>query len=167
MSPQKEDTELSRRSIVKGAVWSVPVVASAVAVPAMAASPGSVGNFHIDGTCGVVGLLGKGFTLTAAPDNELPVGTVIDITSNNGVDISALTITGGVATINALSKTHQQVVLTAPLAAGQTMNMLTVLSVSVAVTLNAVVTLPAGYTPGSGAKATGKVVSTLILCTPS
>ncbi|MFT4186714.1 MAG: hypothetical protein QM613_05770 [Micrococcaceae bacterium] len=167
MVEKLEETGLSRRNVVKSAVWSLPVIVSATAVPALAASSGTVGDFTIKGTCGVVGLLGKGFSLTAASSYDLPAGTVIDITSNNGVDISALTVSGGVATVTALSSTHVQIVLTSALSAGQTMYLLTVLSVSVAYTLTATVTLPTGYTAGSGAKATGKVVSTLILCTGS
>ncbi|MBS1675105.1 MAG: hypothetical protein JSS74_14210 [Actinobacteria bacterium] len=37
---------LSRRTLVKGAVWSVPIVAAAVAAPMASASPAVVGEFH-------------------------------------------------------------------------------------------------------------------------
>lgn len=42
---------LSRRTIVKGAAWSVPVIAAAVAVPMAAASaiPGNNANYHWQG----------------------------------------------------------------------------------------------------------------------
>ena len=155
---------LSRRTVVKGAAWSVPVIAAAVATPLAAASGTvDVGAFALNGTCGVLGVLGPGFTITAGPTTPLPVGTTITITGSGVANIGVFSITGGTAAVNVLSQTSRSIVLTAPLAAGATLAARTTLSISVAFGLTGAATLPAGYT-GTGGKAAGSVNSTLILC---
>lgn len=156
---------ISRRTVMKGAAWSVPVIAAAVATP-MAAASGDAGAFQLNGTCGVLGVLGPGFTL-AAGAVALPVGTIINITGSGIANIGVFSITGGLADVNVLSPTSRSITLTSPLAAGATLEARTTLSISVAFTLNASITLPSGYTPGAGAKSSGGVSSTLILCSAS
>lgn len=159
------DTEkgLDRRTVMKGAAWSVPVIALAVATPAHAASVVDTGAFRLAGTCGTLGLLGPGFTLTAGPTTPLPVGTTVTITGSGIANIGAFTPSGGTASVAVLSNTSRQITLTAALPAGATIAFRTTLSITVAFQLNAVATLPAGYT-GTGAKTAGNVSSTLILC---
>ena len=158
---------LSRRTLVKGAAWSVPVIAVAAATPLAAASTATnVGNFAINGTCGVLGVLGPGFTLTAG-SAPLPVGTIINITGSGIANIGVFSVTGGTATVNVLSGTARQITLTAPLAAGATMDFRTTLSISVAFQLSAASTLPSGFIAGAGAKQSGGVNATLILCSSS
>ena len=158
---------VSRRALVKGAAWSVPVIAVAAATPLAAASTATnVGNFAINGTCGVLGVLGPGFTLTAG-SAPLPVGTIINITGSGIANIGVFSVTGGTATVNVLSGTARQITLTAPLAAGATMDFRTTLSISVAFQLTASTTLPTGFVAGSGAKQSGGVNATLILCSAS
>ncbi|GAA4486050.1 hypothetical protein [Microbacterium panaciterrae] len=155
---------VSRRSLVKGAAWSVPVIAVAAATPLAAASTATnVGNFSLDGTCGVLGVLGPGFTLTAGAV-ALPVGTVINITGSGIANIGVFSVTGGTANVNVLSPTSAQITLTAPLAAGATAAFRTTLSISVAFGLSATLTLPSGFVAGPTAKATGGVNATLVLC---
>lgn len=158
---------VSRRALVKGAAWSVPVIAVAAATPLAAASTATnVGDFHINGTCGVLGLLGPGFTLTAG-SAPLPVGTIINITGTGIANVGVFSVTGGTATVNVLSGTARQITLTAPLAAGTTIDFRTTLSISVAFQLSAATTLPSGFVAGSGAKQSAGVSSTLILCSAS
>ena len=158
---------VSRRALVKGAAWSVPVIAVAAATPLAAASTATnVGDFHIDGTCGVLGVLGPGFTLTAG-SAPLPVGTIINITGSGIANIGVFSVTGGTATVNVLSGTARQITLTAPLAAGATIDFRTTLSISVAFQLTASTTLPTGFVAGGGAKQSGGVNATLILCSAS
>ena len=158
---------LSRRTLVKGAAWSVPVIAVAAATPLAAASTATnVGNFALNGTCGVLGVLGPGFTLTAG-SAPLPVGTIINITGSGIANIGVFSVTGGTATVNVLSGTARQITLTAPLAAGATMDFRTTLSISVAFQLSAASTLPSGFIAGAGAKQSGGVNATLILCSSS
>jgi hypothetical protein len=158
---------VSRRTLVKGAAWSVPVIAVAAASPLAAASTATnVGDFSLAGSCGVLGVLGPGFTLTAGAA-PLPAGTVINITGSGIANIGVFSVTGGTASVNVLSPTSRQVTLTAPLAAGATLDLRTTLSLSVAFTLNASTTLPSGYVAGSGAKQSGTVTSTLVLCSAS
>ncbi|MEU4016767.1 hypothetical protein AB0E56_16005 [Microbacterium sp. NPDC028030] len=154
---------VSRRTIVKGAAWSVPVIAAAVATPLAAASVVEVGAFSLDGSCGTLGLLGPGFTLTAGPSTPLPVGTSITITGSGVANVGVFSVTGGTATVNVLSGTSRQITLTSALPAGATIAFRTTLSITVAFTLNAAATLPAGYS-GTGAKSAGSVSSTLVLC---
>lgn len=155
---------VSRRTLVKGAAWSVPVIAAAVATPLAAASGDiEVGAFALNGTCGVLGVLGPGFTLTAGPSTPLPVGTTITVTGSGIADIGVFSVTGGTADVSVLSATSRQITLTAPLAAGATIDFRTTLSISVAFTLSATAAVPAGYV-GTGAKTAGGVNSTLVLC---
>lgn len=152
----------SRRVVTKGALWSVPTVAVVVATPAFAASTNELGAYHLNGSCGILGVLGPGFTLTAG-SAPLPVGTTVTIFGSGIFNIGTFSVTGGVASVNVLSPTSRQVTLTAALPAGATLALRTTLSISVAWTLTGSVTVPEGYT-GTGAKTTGSVSSTLILC---
>lgn len=159
----QKEKGFSRRTVVKGAAWSVPVIAAAVATPLAAASNVEVGAFTTSGTCGILGVIGPGFTLTASATAPLPVGTTITITGSGVANIGVFSVTGGTADVSVLSPTSRQITLTSELPAGATIDFRTTLSISVAFTLNEVVTLPAGYT-ATGAKTTGSVSSTLILC---
>jgi hypothetical protein len=122
-----------------------------------------VGAHHINGTCGVMGIQGPGFTLTAGPSEPLPIGTTVTVTGSGVANIGVFSVTGGTATVSVLSGTSRLITLTAALPAGATIAFRTTLSISVAFTLNGVTSLPDGYT-ATGAKAAGSVSSTLILC---
>jgi len=156
----------SRRSVTRAAAWSVPAVAVVSAAPAFAASAVDVGAFQLNGTCGTIGLLGPGFTLTAGPTTPLPVGTTITIVGSGVANIGVFSITGGSATVAVLSGTSRLITLTAALPAGATLAARTTLSISVAFTLNGASALPSGFT-ATGAKQAGSVNSTLVLCTGS
>ena len=97
----QKNSGFTRRTVVKGAAWSVPVIAAAVATPLAAASTVDVGAFALDGSCGVLGVLGPGFTLTAGPTTPLPVGTSILINGTGIANIGVFSVTGGTATVNA------------------------------------------------------------------
>lgn len=162
-TPIDAEKGLDRRTVMKGAAWSVPVIALAVATPAHAASIVDVGAFALRGSCGTLGVLGPGFTLQAGPTTPLPVGTTVTITGSGVANIGVFSVSGGTAAVSVLSNTSRQITLTAALPAGATIAFRTTLSISVAFQLNAVATLPTGYS-GSGAKTAGNVSSTLILC---
>jgi hypothetical protein len=153
----------NRRAIVKGAAWSVPVIAAAIATPARAASGTDLGALSLDGTCGILGVIGPGFTLTASPTVAIPAGTQITITGSGIANIGVFSITGGTASVNVLSPTTRIITLGADIPAGGQLAMRTTLSISAAFTLNATLTLPAGDT-ATGGKVAGGVSSTLILC---
>ncbi|MFT4148524.1 MAG: hypothetical protein QM632_07020 [Micrococcaceae bacterium] len=158
--------QISRRGVVKGAVWSTPVIAAAIATPASAASIVNVGDFYINGTCGVTGLLFPGFVLTAG-STALPAGTTILITTG-GVNIGLLSLTpSSVATVTLLANNNQIVTLNSPLAAGASLQMRTTANVGVGSTVTATVTLPTGYVAGSGAKTIGQFKVTLLSCSAS
>ena len=122
-----------------------------------------VGAYHINGTCGILGVQGPGFLLTAGPTTPLPVGTTILVNASGIANSGVFSVTGGTASVTVLSATSRLITLTAPLPAGQTLTMRTTLSISVAFTLNATTTLPTGYI-GTGGKPAGSVNSTLVLC---
>lgn len=155
----------NRRNVVIGAAWSVPVIAAAVAAPAAAASSIELGAFQLLGTCGILGTLGPGFTLTAG-SAPLPVGTQITITGSGVANIGIFSVTGGTASVTVLSGTSRLITLTAELPAGATIEFRTTLSVSVAFTLSGTADIPTGYT-ATGAKTTAAVNSTLVLCSAS
>lgn len=155
---------VSRRT-VNAAAWMVPVVSLAVATPASAASGVDVGAYVLLGSCGLPGVVGPGFTLTAG-SGDLPVDTVIIVTGRDVANIGVFSATPRIATVTVLSGTSRLITLTSPLAAGAVLGLRTTLSTSVPFTLNAVVTLPDGYT-GTGAKSTGSVDSTYAGCSGS
>ncbi|MFB2599477.1 hypothetical protein ACEXQE_16920 [Herbiconiux sp. P17] len=155
---------LERRTIMKGAAWSIPVIALAVATPAAAASGDTdLGAYHINGSCGILGVLGPGFTLTAGPSEPLPVGTTVTIVGSGVANIGAFSVTGGTANVAILSGTSRQITLTSAVPAGATIAFRTTLSISVAFTLNATTSLPSGYV-ATGGKPAASVSATTILC---
>ncbi|MEE2523991.1 hypothetical protein V1639_04235 [Pseudarthrobacter sp. J75] len=165
---QNSGARFNRRSVVKGAAWSVPVIAAAIAAPAASASVLDAGAFSIDGNCGVLslGLLATGLELTASPTAPIPAGTIITITGTGVANIGVFSVTGGTASVSVLSPTSRQITLTSDLPAGSTLSMSTLLDVSVGWTLTGTVTLPAGYI-GTGSKSTGSVSGSLLFCNES
>jgi hypothetical protein len=74
--PQGEGRSFKRRTVVKAAAWSVPVIAAAVATP-LAAASGGPWNVRISGDCvldaGGTGLLAPGFQVVAdSPTDPIP-----------------------------------------------------------------------------------------------
>ncbi|QNA91998.1 MULTISPECIES: hypothetical protein [unclassified Microbacterium] len=157
---------ISRRTIVKGAAWSVPVIAAAVATPLAAASVVDVGAFSVDGDCGTLGLLFPGFEITAGPSAPLPAGTVITITATGIANVQLFSISSALADIQLLGPTSQQITLVADLPAGTSFDARAVVGLGVGSTLTATATLPAGYT-ATGAKTSGSLSQTAILCSDS
>lgn len=153
----------TRRSVTRAAAWSVPAVAVVTAAPAFAASIVDVGAFALRGSCGILGVLGPGFTLQAGPSEPLPVGTTVTITGSGVANIGAFSVSGGTANVAVLSGTSRQITLTAALPAGATIAFRTTLSIAVAFQLNGVAALPTGYT-ATGAKTAGNVSSTTVIC---
>ncbi|WP_148043251.1 hypothetical protein [Flexivirga caeni] len=160
---QTPGSKISRRTVAKGAAWSVPVIATAAAAPSASASTTDLGALQLDGTCGTLGVLGPGFTLTASSKAAIPAGTVINITGSGVANIGVFSITGGTASVSVLSSTSRSITLAAALPAGATLAARTTLSISVAFTLSASLTLPDDYT-ATGGKQSGSVNSTLVLC---
>lgn len=159
----QKNSGFSRRTVVKGAAWSVPVIAAAVATPLAAASTVDVGAFALNGSCGTLGLLGPGFTLTAGPTEAIPAGTTVLVNGTGVANIGVFSVSGGTANVAVLSGTSRLITLTSAVPAGATIAFRTTLSITVAFTLNGTTTLPTGYT-GTGGKPAGSVNSTLVLC---
>ncbi|WP_424464621.1 hypothetical protein [Pseudoclavibacter helvolus] len=163
--PQAPAIDVDRRGLIKSAAWAAPVVLSALAAPLAASSATiNVGNFRTLGTCGTLGVLGPGFTITAAPTAPLPVGTTLQINGTGVANIGLFSVTGGSAQVQVLSGTARTVILTAALPAGATLAARTTLSISVAFTLSATLSLPEGYVGGGEAKPSAQVTSTLVFC---
>ncbi|MBB5209069.1 cadherin domain-containing protein [Chiayiivirga flava] len=131
-------------------------------------TPGVVdlGAYALNGSCGVLGSQGPGFTLTAGPTTPLPAGTTVLTTVTGVANSGVWSVTGGTASVAVVSPTVRQITLTAPLPAGQTIQLRTTLSITVAFSLAGSTTLPAGHV-GTGGKPTGAVTSTLVLCSTS
>ncbi|WP_424937092.1 MULTISPECIES: hypothetical protein [Bacteria] len=168
LAPQSGPSDVvQRRTIVKGAAWSIPVIASVVATPAATASTGVVDGFRVDGTCGLLGALGPGFTV-AAGTSPIPVGTQVVLESTSVLTVNLVSLSGqGLADVDLLSSNRLGITLTQEIPAGGQMNIRWLLSVTVLTTTTASLTLPAGSTAGAGTKAQGGLRQTLVLCTPS
>ncbi|WP_353115181.1 hypothetical protein [Microbacterium sp.] len=113
---------LSRRTIVKGAAWSVPVVAAAAAVPMASASvPIPQQNVIVSASCYGINILGFGqsfpqFTITAV-GNTVRAGSTFLIT---GTGIGNLTFgdTNGLGVLNFLNGSTAQFTLARDIPAG-------------------------------------------------
>ncbi|QPZ37470.1 hypothetical protein [Paramicrobacterium chengjingii] len=160
---------LSRRTMVKGAAWSVPVIAVAAATPAAAASEDTVVNgFQVAGTCGLLGTLGAGFTV-AAGDTEIPAGTQITIVTDATIaNVNVVSLSGqGLANVDLLSEDTVAITLTEAIPANGQMNVQWLLSIGLLTDTTATLTLPAGYTAGTGTKPQGTLSQTAIICNAS
>ncbi|GGM36965.1 hypothetical protein [Microbacterium saperdae] len=97
---------VSRRTVVKGAAWSVPVVAAAVATPLAAASTGTpAATFWATGaTVSVVSGNVTNFTVEGSDADGnlalLPAGTSVMIVPEPGVTLQVVNATGIVTTTN-------------------------------------------------------------------
>lgn len=155
--PAHLNSGVSRRFIVKGAAWSVPVVSLAVAAPSAAASPTAL---RLAGDCPR-----RSFTLTASPTGEIPTGTIIEAVGSGGLVATALvggTVAGVAAQVSTKSKTVT-FTLTSPISAGNTAEFAVIVRAS-AGRLEGSVLLPAGADPGAGAKTTGWIDWTATSC---
>lgn len=163
----QESAVVQRRTIVRGAAWSIPVIAAAVASPAALASTNVVDGFRVDGTCGLLGTLGPGFTV-AAGSAPIPVGTQIVLQSTSVLTVNLVSLSGqGLADVELLSSNRLGITLTQAIPAAGQLNIRWLLSVTVLTTTTATLTLPGGHTAGTGTKPQGGLRQTLILCTPS
>ena len=108
-----ESGVVQRRTIVRGAAWSIPVIAVAAGMPAATASTGGpVEGFRVDGTCGLLGTLGPGFTVTAGT-SPIPVGTQIVLQSTSVVTVNLVSLSGqGLANVELLSSNRIGITLT-------------------------------------------------------
>lgn len=88
-----EEKNVSRRTVAKGAAWSLPVIATAVAAPAASASPANASLAWTDSTTSLLtlALLDGGGTLTAQALVTVP--TQLTLTNGSGA------IAGDTATV--------------------------------------------------------------------
>lgn len=160
LMPQRQ----RRRTLIKGAAWSVPVLALAVASPAAAASVVDIGAFGFVGTCGVLGVHGPGFIIMPSATAPIPTGTTIVITGSGVSNIGAFSATpSGYTSIAVLSSTSRMVMVIAPIPAGVSVALRATLWTSVQFTLNSAVAVPDAYS-ATGAKTAGTVSSTVARC---
>jgi hypothetical protein len=140
---------ISRRTIVKGAAWSIPVMAVAVAAPAAVATGGANWDVTIAGSCvneyqdtalnalvpanlrqvvrSALALLGidrpaaRTFTITAT-DGTIPAGTTFSLTYPSGlINVVALEglIEANALTVATINPTQATFTLNTPLTEGQ------------------------------------------------
>jgi len=136
----EENKGLSRRTVVKGAAWSVPVIAAAVATPLAAASTtldltitgNCAGQFRAAGLASgilntLTGVLGldpatRTFTVTAGT-TAVPAGTTFLLNNSGLLNVGLITVTGALD-VSALDIVNvgggvTSITLQQPLAAGQ------------------------------------------------
>lgn len=158
---------INRRNVVKGAAWSVPVVAAAIASPPASASLSDLGTFSLDGVCGVMesGTVETGFDLNFTWERGLDGGTTIDVVGTGLTDIGVFTVTGLDATVTSISPTESRITFTGPTQYGTKPMFRTLINVRPEWTLTGTVTVYRAHTGGS--KLTGTVVGTSDFCAGS
>ncbi|MCS3841751.1 hypothetical protein [Microbacterium sp. AK031] len=122
MTEEIQNKGISRRTVVKGAAWSVPVIAAAVATPLASASTALdltiVGNCSgdfraaglasgiIDQLATVLGLepAARNFTVTAG-STAVPAGTVLTLDNSGVLNVGLIGVTGAldVSALNIVS----------------------------------------------------------------
>jgi|GEM_PF-1542347 len=160
-----EDLELSqhsneRRTVLKGAAWSLPVIAAAVAAPAAVASTTTNqtwnGLVDLDGFCGgAAGFNGPAYRLSA-PAPGLPEGSFLDLTGPGAGDLAWKLDFPGDYTVSKLGADAARLTF----GAGWTNNLIQIhapLAVTEDTTFHAVLTLGQGYLPDVNADLTGFV----------
>src|SRR5690606_23566796 len=80
----EENKGLSRRTVVKGAAWSVPVIAAAVATPFAAASVNNAGASWVGGATQLLTLQALDTTGTVNASVLPSAPTVLEITNGAG-----------------------------------------------------------------------------------
>ncbi|GAB3630725.1 hypothetical protein GCM10027421_00780 [Microbacterium shaanxiense] len=111
MTEEIQTKGISRRTVVKGAAWSVPVIAAAVATPLASASTAldltivgnCSGSFNASGLAGnivqqlatVLGLqpATRNFTVTAGA-TAVPAGTVLTLDNSGVLNVGLIGVTG-------------------------------------------------------------------------
>ena len=98
-----------RRAVVKGAAWSVPVIAAAIAAPAAAASVATatmafatVGSVNFSGTPSRPGTAPTGIIIHNTPGAAIAAGTVVAITITPTAGYPAIgveSMTGGTVSV--------------------------------------------------------------------
>jgi hypothetical protein len=161
-SSHSPNPSTTRRTVVRTAAWTAPAVLALSTAPAFAASGDDLGAYRITGRCGILGIVGTGFLLTAASE-PIPAGTFITITGSGVANVGVFSVLGGVANVDVISGTTRICTLQADLPAGATLEMTTTINIGIAFTMDATVTLPPTYT-ATAAKSTASINSTLVLC---
>ncbi|MCO1340224.1 hypothetical protein BJH93_15225 [Kocuria polaris] len=80
---------IGRRGIVKGAAWSVPVIAAAVSAPMAAASVVEAWDVRVQANPGILNLIAQGFNIFNDGTTEVPAGTQFQLTTT-GVSLDLL-----------------------------------------------------------------------------
>jgi hypothetical protein len=161
-------TSIGRRTVLTGAAWSLPVIALAVATPGASASGGAVvvGSYVITGDCGVLFTTDVSFTLTASSTAPLPVGTQVQITSNNPGEVGEWVIDGGTATQSVAGTVHT-FVLTSEIPVNGSVSFRSDLNQTQAFVLTAATTLPGGYVGSGAEKSTATIDAAAGTCSTS
>lgn len=148
------DDGASRRNLLAGAAWTAPAVVLTLAAPKAAASPPvetDLGTLSLDGTCGGLGgIVGPGFRLLA-DSVPLPVGTTINIVSNQallGLDLFGFN--SNLADLVVLSNTSWRIELTSELPAFASFTVSILVSLAIGRTMDATVSFPSGFVAPEG-----------------
>ncbi|GEM_PF-6279384 len=137
---------VARRSIVRGAAWSVPVVATAIAAPLAAASINDIGHFEFFGLCGDEAQgVHPGFQLTADPRKALPAGLTLIFHMTDGRAVLPLDVTNG-HTSQTSDGWEDTLTLLASVPPGQSMTIRSAYAAGTGFRLNATIVLPADTT---------------------
>ncbi|WP_029088392.1 hypothetical protein [Brevibacterium album] len=157
---------LSRRTVAKGAAWSVPVIGAAVAAPLAAASvQAPLEGIVVEGRCAGLGLLGRHFRVTASAD-PIPAGSVLTVRKEQGVGLSLIDWNlegfGGLLSVSVIDSNTVAYTFADDWSGRGTLG--SAVNVDLAVRLYATLELPSGYEAGETSKLAGSIRNTLVVC---
>lgn len=118
--------KVSRRTIAKGAAWSVPVVAVAAAAPAASASTATA-DVVVTHTCVSQNILGTGlvsrpqFNISAV-DQPVAAGSTYALSGTGLANISLAAVGGSLVSVSVLSGTSATVTVNQAIPAGGTVS---------------------------------------------
>lgn len=163
---EETKTGLSRRSLARGAAWSIPVISAAVAVPLASASvQAPLEGIVVQGRCAGLGLLGRHFRITASAD-PIPAGSVLTIRKESGLGVSLIDWNlegfGGLLSVAAIGSNTVAYTFNDEWSGQGSIG--SAVNVDVAVRLYATLALPAGYEAGETSKLEGSIRNTLVVC---
>ena len=162
---QANRSGISRRTVVRGAVWTAPVLLTVVAAPAASASvPRTVTGEFIIGNCGPLGLGVVSPTFSIFSGSGLPVGTTFSLAvTRTSVNLLAGTSINGVSATKSGSGSSVAFTTTAEMGASKNATItLPTIKLALGQTITATITFPPGYV-GTG-KDSGSISTTLVLC---
>lgn len=153
-----DGADVKRRALIKGAAWSVPVIAVAVAAPAHAASGDVVENVQVEGRCGGIGVAGQGFAIDSG-GSTIPAASTITITRSGPVSLGlgSWSLAGFDSLLTATVTTNDQHVYIFTNDWNGSGSLGALAAINLVASITAKLTFPPGTNVGTGNKLSGSI----------